>query len=211
MAGKIVSEDNLAGYQPWQPNGLARHETVVKLPTAEDVERIQQQAHREGYESGHEEGLAAGFKAGEARARSEAERLRSIADSLSEAVKGFEQELGQDVLSLSLDIAKHVLREALAVKPELLLSVVRGAIESLPQNVQHPHLHLHPEDAGLVREWLASEMPHTGWKVIDDPRVVRGGCRIESATAEVDATLPSRWKKLAEALGQDHSWLDDNA
>lgn len=211
MAGKIVSEEDLAGYQPWQPNGLARHETVVKLPTAEDVERIQQQAHREGYETGHEEGLVAGFKAGEARARAEAERLQGIADSLSEAVKGFEQELGQDVLSLSLDIAKHVLREALAVKPELLLSVVRGALESLPQNVQHPHLHLHPDDAGLVREWLASEMPHAGWKVIDDPRVVRGGCRIESATAEVDATLPSRWKKLAEALGQDHSWLDDNA
>ena len=45
-----------------------------------------------------------------------------------------------------------MLRQALEVKPELLLPVVRAAIDSLPHNTQHPHIRLHPQDAVLVRE-----------------------------------------------------------
>jgi len=36
----------------------------------------------------------------------------------------------------------------------------------------------------------------------------RGGCRIESANSEIDATLDVRWKRIVAALGRDDAWLE---
>lgn len=196
-------------YRRWEPSDLehlARQQ--VKLPTAEELERIHQDAHREGYEAGSREGMTAGYEEGLAKAAEDAERFRGLVDTLAEALQGIEQSLAHELLSLSLDISKQMLTRALEVKPELLLPVIRAGLESLPQNAQHPHIHLHPKDAAMVREMLSAES-HAGWRVIEDARIAPGGCRIETSTAEVDATLASRWQRIASALGQDNAWLAD--
>lgn len=205
MASDLTSGDALPNLQRWEPTDLkhlARQQ--VKLPTAEDVERIHQDAHREGYEVGHREG----FEAGLTKADSDVARIQALGRSLDDAMRSFEQELGQELLALALDIAKQMLTRALEVKPDLLLPVVRAAIESLPHNAPHPHIHIHPQDAALVREMLNVE-PHAGWRVVEDIRIAPGGCRIETSIAEVDATLPSRWHRIASALGQENAWLTD--
>lgn len=215
MAGNFTPGEELSDFSHWNPENLETQgaATLVKLPTAEDIEQIQREAHREGYDAGYRDGTDAGYQSGLAKATQEAERLRGLANGFDAALKSFEQELsqglGQEVLSLSLDIAKQMLRQALSVKPELLISVVRSAIESLPQNIQHPHIHLHPEDATLVRKLMSAELPHAGWRIVEDSRVMRGGCLIETATAEVDASVQSRWRRITSMMGQDHSWLDD--
>lgn len=196
----------------WTPKNLdsstgERHS--MRLPTAEELERVHHDAHSEGYEAGFREGMAAGYKTGEAQAREEAQRLAELSQSFDAAIRNLEQELGRDLLALALDISKQMLRHALRVKPELLLPVVRSAMESLPQNVQHPHIHLNPEDLVLVRDAIGSELAHAGWRLVDDPRIARGGCLIETSAAEVDASLPSRWQRIATALGQNNAWLDE--
>lgn len=209
MTADLNSAEGVTGYQRWEPESLQNSASdLLKFPTAESLERIHQDAHREGYEAGYREGADAGYLEGRARAQSEAERFRQLADELEVALKNIEQELGRELVSLALDIAKQMLFKALDAKPELLLLAVRAAMESLPQNTQHPYIHLHPDDATLVREMLSAEHAHAGWKVVEDVRVARGGCRIETSTAEVDATLPSRWHRIASALGQDNAWCD---
>jgi len=205
MAADLTPGEAQPNYQRWEPTDLkhlARQQ--VKLPTAEDIERIHQEAHREGYEAGQREG----YEAGLVRADSDIARIQALGVALDEAMQNLERELSQELIELALDIAKQMLTRALEVKPELLLPVVRAAIESLPHNAQHPFIHLHPQDAALVREMLNAE-PHAGWRVMEDMRVAPGGCRIETSTAEVDATLPSRWHRIAAALGQENAWLAD--
>ncbi|HEY3326033.1 MAG TPA: flagellar assembly protein FliH [Novimethylophilus sp.] len=210
MAGNFTPGEDLPDLLRWKPKDLDGHDRQqVKLPTAEELERVHHDAHREGYEAGYREGMATGYQNGLAKAQAEAERLRMLIAGLESAMKSLEQELGHELLALSLDIAKQMLRQVLKVKPELLLSVIRSAMESLPQNTQHPHIHLHPEDAVLVRELLSAELTHAGWRLVEDPRLGRGGCLIETASAEVDASLPSRWQRIAAALGQNNSWLED--
>jgi flagellar assembly protein FliH len=205
MAADLIPGEALPNYQRWEPTdfkNVARQQ--VKLPTAEDIERIQHEAHREGYEAGKLEG----YEAGLLKAEPDVARIRALGVVLDDALQSLERDLSNELISLALDIAKQMLTRALEVKPELLLPVVRAAIESLPHNTQHPHIRLHPQDAALVREMFTSES-HTGWRVIEDPNVSPGGCLIETATAEVDATLSSRWQRIAGALGQDNAWLVD--
>lgn len=205
-----MSVDGLPEYQLWQPQALdALGTQQVKLPTAEALENIHQQAHEEGYNAGYAEGLATGRKLGQAQAEEELRRLGALLASVEGAIGQLEQDTAEALLGLALKIAEQILRQALRAKPELLLTIVQGVMEGVPQHAPHPHLHLHPDDAALVRAQMGGELNQGGWRIIEDQRIARGGCRIETAISEVDATLAHRWQRLAAALGQDMRWLDE--
>jgi flagellar assembly protein FliH len=195
-------------YQRWEPASL-NPEEVIKLTTAEAVEQIHQQAHQEGYDAGFAEGKAAGYRQGQQQAAAELQQLKQLIDAVHTASQQFSSQLAEDLLALALDLSQQILRQTLSARPERLIPIVRSAMDSLPQQSQHPHLHLNPQDAELVRLHLQNELTSGGWKLIEDQRIARGGCRIETATVEVDATLPSRWHVLGQALGQDLSWIDE--
>jgi flagellar assembly protein FliH len=208
----MSSDNRLPGlvYQRWEPATLDRVEVIkVQMPTAADLEAIHQQAHQEGYQAGFTEGAEAGRQHGAVQAAEEVRQLQALLATVTEAVGELEQAMSEDLLALSLEISKQMLRQALKIKPELLLPVIRSAMESLPQNTPHPHLHLHPEDAVLVRASMQTEAAQGGWKIIEDHRIARGGCRIETQMSETDATIENRWQRLAMALGQDTRWLDE--
>lgn len=212
MAGTPVSDDP-PSYRPWQPEPLdpdAARVHRVQLPTAEALEDLHRQAHQEGYDAGYREGREAGYREGHDQAEDELRRLRAVLDALDQAVQQLGRETGEHMLDLALEVARQMLRQALKVKPELLSALVRDAMDSLPQHAAHPHLYLHPEDAALVRVQMQAEIAHGGWRIIEDAGVARGGCRIETAVAEVDATLAGRWQRVVAALGRDASWLEDD-
>jgi flagellar assembly protein FliH len=159
------------------------------------LEAIQQQAHDEGYQAGSE------------RARAEGERLQQLAQHYSQAIATVEESIAEDLLSLALDIAKQLLREALIVKPELILPIVREALASLSEPRQNPVLLLNPADLELVTLRMGDLLAIEGWKVLADERIEAGGCRVESANGEVNATLATRWQRIISTLGRDHAWL----
>lgn len=197
-------------YQRWEPVALDPSERMrLQMPTASDLEDIHQQAHQEGYDTGFREGYETGRSQAQAQVLEEVQRLQALLGEVSAAIAMYSVDVSGEMMALALDLARQMLRQALQVKPELLLPIVRSAMETLPPGTAHPHLHLHPEDALLVRAAMQNEAAQGGWKIIDDARVARGGCRIETPVAEIDATLPHRWQRLASALGQDHSWLDE--
>ncbi len=201
MSSNIIPKEQLSAYQRWELNSLdGSTGQTVPLPTAEEVENIHQQAYQEGF--------AAGYREGKGKVDAELARLAQLMTALDGALNQFDETLTQNLLSLALDVAKQMLREALRVRPELVLPVIREAVSSLPQASQHPHLKLHPEDAALVRSLMADELNHFHWKLIEDSRVERGGCRVETANSEIDATMENRWKRILDALGGKGAWLE---
>jgi len=150
----------------------------------------------------------AGYREGKGKVDAELARLAQLMSALGGALDQFDETLTRNLLSLALDVAKKMLREALRVRPELVLPVIREAVNSLPQTGQHPHLKLHPEDAALGRSLMADELNHFHWKLIEDSRVERGGCRVETTNSEIDATMETRWKRILVALGSEGAWLE---
>jgi flagellar assembly protein FliH len=211
------AKDQVPAYQRWEPavldsadpveQALARSE--FQMPTASELEALHQQVHDEGYQAGFKEGAEAARQQREALLAEEVSQLRELLEPMSAAMRDFDQVMRMELLALALEISRQLLRQALKVKPELLLPIVQSAMESLPQNSPHPHLHLHAEDAALVRAGMQSEMLLGGWKIIEDQHISRGGCRIETPVSEIDATIENRWQRLATMLGQDIGWLDE--
>jgi flagellar assembly protein FliH len=164
----------------------------VKLPTVEEVERIHDTAHKEGYAAGYEEGTA--------RGRLEALRLHTLVEGLEQALTRMDAEVAEELLALAIELARQMVRRELAARPEGIVDVVREALQQLPQN--HALIHLHPSDATLVRDYLGEQLAHVGHRLVEDERVSPGGCRIEAAGSQVDATVHTRWRRIMENLGR---------
>lgn len=198
MSPKNIPKEQLSAYQRWELSNFDPAGDGVALPTASEIQHIQQQAYQEGF--------AAGMKDGRADAQSVAHQMQALMAELNQSMQQFEIAMAQEIMDLALDIARQMVRTSLEVEPEIVLAVVREAIESLPQVNQNPVLILHPADALLVREMLGEDYQETAWRVVDDPHMERGGCRVETNTAEIDANMESRWQRIVATLGSDASW-----
>lgn len=166
-------------------------EPAVKLPTAAEVDAIYSQARDEGYR--------VGFNEGQQTALAEAQKLAALVQKLDEAMVGMEGAVAEELLALSLEVARQVVRETVRLQPEAILVVVKEALLQLPH--QHATVYLHPDDAALVRIHLGEQLAHAGHRVQDDPALARGDCTIDAGSTHVDATLASRWQRVVAGLG----------
>lgn len=183
------------------------------LPTAEDIERIHNEAHQAGYQAGYEEGHGKGreegYGTGLEAAQAEAQRIGTLADNLENSLASIDQTVADQVLDLALEVAHQVLRGAIAVRPEGLLPVIREALAALPLHHGHVSLHINPEEAEMVRQHLGDQFAHSGWRIVEDREIQAGGCFVRAGTSEVDATLETRWRRVLEAIGADPgAWLE---
>ncbi len=195
-----------------EPVEIVQH---VALPTLEEIEAIREQARAEGYAEGLEEGRAAGhadgFAAGAAQGQQEAsaelEHLRAIAATFSDAVVRADETIAHDVLELALRLARGMVRTAFDVRPELILPVVQEAIGYLPVLTQPAVLTLNPQDAEIVRDAMGQELIKGGWRIAEDASMARGGCKVDTASNQIDAQATARWQRLTHSLGQNIDWL----
>lgn len=210
MSSPIIQKEYLSAYQRWEldsfdcavpdKNPEPDQYPAVILPTIEQIDRIRQQAQAEGH--------AAGYQMGKNQAQAEVQRLQTLLGSLEQELQQFDQQVAQDLLVLSLDVAKQMLCQALKIHPELVIEVVQEAMRCLPHFNQHAHMILHPDDAVLVRSYLGDQLSNLGWKIFEDTRIECGGCRLETSGSQVDATLSSRWQNVLAAIGQEGNWLE---
>lgn len=180
----------------------------IEYPTVEELEGIREDARKDGYQEGHEAGHADAMDLAKEALKSELEQVRVIADNFTTALQDADQLIANDVLELALQLAKGMLKNALQVKPELILPIVRDAIEYLPVLQQPALLVLHPDDAATVRAGIGEELDKGGWRVVEDPSVGRGGCKVDTASNTIDATAAARWQRLSHVLGKEVDWLD---
>jgi flagellar assembly protein FliH len=188
---------------------------AIPLPTLEEIEAIHEAARQEGYAEGHAEGMAAGHASGyqdgldqgRAEAAHELTHLQDIAATFGKAVTEADETIASDVLELALQLARGMVRTAFDVRPELIIPVVRQAVDYLPTLQQPALLVLNPEDAPIIQDSIGPELEKTGWRIVQDGAIARGGCRVDTASNQIDAQIASRWQRLSQALGKDIDWL----
>jgi flagellar assembly protein FliH len=214
----VIPKERLTAYQRWElaSFGDERPKEQEELAQAKleterltrNLEQLQEEARRQGHAAGFEQGRAEGLEAGRAQAARELAALRQIAASFSQEVGEASETVAEEMLSLALDLSKAMLKTALKVRPELILPVVSEAIRYLPSLQQPALLALNPEDAAIVRHHMGDELHNSGWRIVEEPQMERGGCRVETASNQIDATSTVRWQRIADALGRQSDWLE---
>jgi flagellar assembly protein FliH len=169
------------------------------------IQAALEEARRLGWEEGREQGLLAG----QAEAAQDCARMKQLADSFASMLDSLDFRLADMVLELALDVARQVVAGELTARPERILDVVNLALKQMAESARESRLLLNPEDAALVRPRLEQVLDKSRLRIVEDVRMVRGGCRIETTQGDLDATLPARWRQVVQVLGSNTGWMDD--
>jgi flagellar assembly protein FliH len=208
MSSAVIPKERLTAYQRWELASFDDEQDECGASGKNNVSSLEaiKEAARA---SGHAEGFAEGLN--ESRAHSEALRTRmnELFENTQSQLASIQEQLSEQTLELALTLAKAMLHQALNIKPELILPVVREAIGKLPAISGHAHLLLNPDDLKLVNELMKDELAAYGIKTRPDVSLHRGGCRIETHTGAADASIESRWQRISKALGQSNDWLEE--
>lgn len=185
------------------PGDFARA-PVSALPTAAELERLHKRAWDEGYDRGRDEGFRFGRQEAIEAARGEiTERLALLDDlvtSLDQPFRRLDDQVEREVVTLVIAIVRQLVRREIRADPGQIVGVVREALGILPVASRNIRVLLNPDDAVLVRDVYATNEGELNWKIVEDPVVARGGCRVVTETSQVDATLESRLGALIAPL-----------
>ena len=144
---------------------------------------------RATYDAAHQEGYKAGLE--QAKAETD-QQLQLVTDYLVMLSRPFDeqnQQLAESLAALSGKIAKAVVRKELNENPKLIMTIVRDSLAALNDNHGEITLHLHPEDAKLIREMIDNDGQEKIWTLVDDPLISRHECRVVSNDSLVDANI----------------------
>jgi flagellar assembly protein FliH len=198
----MSTHDDTTAFEHWEVVELAA--STGEATPAEDAEvelaRLREAARAEGYA----EGLAVGRVEGEQACG----RMKQLVESFGNTLDNFDFHLADMVLELALDVARQVVAGELAARPERILDVVNLALKQMAETSREARLLLNPDDAALVRPHLDQVLDKNRLRIVEDVRIVRGGCLIETAQGDLDATLPARWRQVVLVLGSNKNWIE---
>ena len=158
-----------------------------------------------------------GYEAGMAKAKAEMarriadldsriQRLDQLLHFMSHPLQELDAEVEKSLLQLTLSIGKQLARRELRIDPAQVIAIIRESLQELPTAARDIRVHLHPEDAVIVRERLTAPSNERAWTIVEDPAMSRGGCVVRTENSRIDARLESRINTvIANALGDERA------
>jgi type III secretion protein L len=166
----------------------------------QEAEEIIRKAHEEkererkdGYQDGYQEGLA------------------QVTELLAKARTEYEQTLksaSKDMLNLAFKIAEKIVGKQLEIDNKIIMDIVSQALQTVRQSRQIT-LRVNPEDAKVLKANKDSFLEKLGHgreiDILEDKKVERGGCIIESEIGIVEAQLQTQLERLKKVLSETKS------
>lgn len=220
---RFIPREELGEVASWSPDsfGLKRPaaapaaatqpppaEPVAAAPTTEEWLAEVAAARQAGYAQGYRDGLVAleGFK--KSHADQVETRVETFLRSLDAEIDALHEQLAGSVTRVAVQLARQVLRSELHTAPEHVARVAAEAVEAVLLSARHITVQLHPQDLPLVATRAQEVLQARGARVLTNPAIARGGCRVESDAGAIDARIATRWAQAAAAMGSDEAWDD---
>jgi len=193
-------------------------EPMANLNVEELIERAQRDAdqivgkakaqaaeiEREAYENGLQEGRKTGELMAEQQMQTVLTHYHQSLTNLDEVRDRMLSQMQLDILDLVLHTATKVIHTELQANPQVILTMVKEAIQTLKQR-KNLTVYLNPDDH--VHVMAISEAEKQSWlgtqvQLESDPRLSRGSFRIETTAGELDANVETQLHRLREEMQQ---------
>jgi flagellar assembly protein FliH len=209
LSNRFIPSAQLSAVLPWQMGSLDAQRGKRKTGLVDEVAEMAQASAgiNQARDEGFRHGLEVGYAKGHATALRQNQQFSQILAGLQGAVAALDETVAAELVELALGLARQVVCTHIDANQDAILPVVREALNGVIAIAQHPRLVMHPDDAEIVQRELATELGAHNCRVAPDARMARSGVRIEDASFEVDATLPTRWKRTLASLGLNDDWL----
>lgn len=221
---KVISGKDVTDVRPWsipdvETVSSADAEVFTSSSDKFSPEAARQQQQQQEFDGGYNEGFAKGYAEGKQAAEEELEHdrehMQMLLNFLSRPVKNLEQQVENELLELSIAIAKQILKREVTLEPMHLMGLIRTAVARLPASESEVIVQLSPEDAKIIRKALQKPENPQRWKIIEDPGLVQGSCNVNSESSFVDGSIDAMVAQVSLDLfgghrGSDRSRNDDS-
>ncbi len=158
----------------------------------EEAEAIREAAAKEGYQ----EGISA--------ANSDIEMLRNSISQFANAKQAVFDKIAPEILSISVDIAKKIIKKELSQTPEILLDSVLVILKGLSKEETKILIRTNPSQVGMLKNEVPEMATQIGLDakivIIPDEAIMEGGCVVTTTNGVVDATIETQLTIISEAL-----------
>lgn len=177
--------------------------------TVSELEDVDRRTQQEAYSKGHGAGLAAARAESQQalnQLKTQVANFEKMLGAISQPFKDLDSQVEEQLVQLAVTIARQLVRRELRMDPTQVIAIVRESVALLPAATRDVRVHLHPEDANVVREKLATPSADRAWTIVEDPVMTRGGCRVTTDTASIDSRLDTRVQNIiASILGEERT------
>ena len=215
---RFIPREELSSFAAWSPGSLSGEEEDAAATAAEPQLSAEEQqaealraARQGGYHDGYRDGIAALESFKQSFASQATAQIGALMTSYGDQMDMLQQAMASALADAATALARQVVRGELAAHPQQVAMVAREALETLLLSARHVTVRVHPDDQPLVAQGAQEVLAARGARLLADAGVTRGGCIVESDIGIIDASIESRWRRAAAALGSEAPWTPEAA
>lgn len=158
----------------------------------EEANSIREAAAKEGYQ----EGITT--------AKEDIQRVRDSLETFLNAKQEVYESIAPDILEISLDIAKKIIKKEMAENPDILLDNIKDILKGLSREETKIMLKVNPSQAAILKQEIPEVMNMAGLEakviIVPDENTMEGGCLLTTSNGVIDATIETQLEIISEAL-----------
>jgi len=158
----------------------------------EEAENIKKSAFEEGYRKGLEQSNA------------DIEQFKNNFNKFMGATKEVFEYVAPDILEISIDIAKKIIKKEVELDPQVLMDTIIDVLKTVSKNEPKINIRVQPQAAQFIKDTLPTVTYQYGIdakiNIIADPSIEAGGCVLQTNNGIVDASIDTQLEIIKKAL-----------
>lgn len=158
----------------------------------EESENIKKSAFEEGYRAGLE------------KANTDLEVFRNNLAQFMGAQKDVFEYIAPDILEISVDIAKKIIKKEVEQDPQVLMNTIVDVLKTLSKNEPKIIIKVKPQAVQFIKDTIPNITYQYGIdskiNIVADPSIEEGGCVFQTNNGIVDASIDTQLEIIKKAL-----------
>lgn len=158
----------------------------------EEADSIRESAAKEGYKEGIEQ------------AREDIQEVKEAIDNFYSAKQEIFDAIAPDILEISLDIAKKIIKKEVSENQDIILDNIKQILKDLSKEETKIMLKVNPSQETVLKETVPEIVITAGLEakviIIPDENIMEGGCMVTTTNGVIDATIETQLEIISEAL-----------
>lgn len=130
--------------------------------------------------------------------------LQKVVQELDQSRQLWLQHWEKQAVQVATQIAEHIIRREIKAQPEITLELIRETLD-LATGSADVTLQLNPQDLENMRtqvESIAASLRTAGAiRIVAEPSISQGGCRVETRFGSIDQQIETQLKRIQEEIG----------
>ena len=145
-----------------------------------------------------------GYRAGLEKCNADLEKFRQSLNSFMNANKDVFEYIAPDILEISVDIAKKIIKKEVDADPQILIDTIVDILKTTSKNEPKIVIRVRPQAVQFIKDTIPNITYQYGIdskiNIVADPSVEEGGCIFQTNNGIVDASVDTQIEIIKKAL-----------